>query len=115
MTEDRKSTSVYVSIGRNVGAEPMAKTQWDSFRGDVKHVLIGYGLQLVSDTVGDGFWADSHEDAAVIVAAGDLSAWGLEQNQRALEDRIAVLAKSYGQDAIAVAYAEPRFVNAREA
>ena len=96
--------SVYVSIGRNIGSEQMSAEAWRDFRRDVVDAVEAYAAPLVSETDGVGWWEGKSEATAVIVGAGEYLDHG------PLAARLEVLRKRYGQEAIAVAVAEPIFL-----
>jgi len=100
--------STYVSIGRNIGDEPMRAESWRDFRAAVAAVLEDNVGRLVSETVGRGYYGGAAEDTAVVVAEGSPALLARDD----LERRLAILARRYGQESIALTIGEPTFVPA---
>jgi hypothetical protein len=97
-------TSVYVSIGRNVGCfGPMNTIEWELFRADVATAVSQYAGPVLSETVGRGEWEGVAEDCAIIVG-------GSSARRGALERELSRLAYRFRQEAIALTYGTPIFV-----
>ena len=96
--------STYVSIGRNVGAEPMSAERWKAFRRETAVVVGAHCGQVVTRAKGVGVFDGVSESTAIVVADG------APQDADAFADSIGALARRYGQDAIAVAVADVKFV-----
>lgn len=88
--------TVYVSIGRNIGASPMPQERWTAFQDDVWDTLIGLGT-VFTVAEGDGVYEGQVERSAVAVAEID------KADLPILRDRLAHLAARYGQECIALA------------
>ena len=89
------STTVYVSIGRNVGDAPMADTTWLSFQLDVEGVLYNAGLDVVTRANGSGVYDGVAEDCHVVTAIG------AEVDQAKLAQQLSATAAMYLQETIA--------------
>jgi hypothetical protein len=89
-----------ISIGRNIGHEPMDYSQWGSFIADVEDLIRNHGGQVYTIAYGNGAWEDVPEESAVIVFAG---AYDIDQD-------LSSLASWYGQDAIALLSGESSLV-----
>jgi hypothetical protein len=89
---------VFVTIGRNVGMEPMSRQKWRSFRQATRLVLDATVGSPDFEIVGfGGRWGGVAEMAAVFVVLGTVTRLDL------LMERLKELAASYGQEAIALA------------
>lgn len=94
--------STYVSIGRNVGDEPMSAEMWRDFRTAVEAAVTRFAGPLVSATTGTGWYQGVSEETAVYVGAADES--------YRLIDALDVLRTRFGQESIAVTWGVVRFV-----
>ena len=108
------------TIGRNVGRVPMDAARWEYFQRSVEgelrdagedlahHDAVPYVDQWCATT---GEWGGTPEDNAHIIFTVSLregiGARYVARVLRRLRVRIAVLAREYGQDAIALSYAVP--------
>lgn len=89
-----------VSIGRNIGAEPMSADLWRSFQDDARANLYAHTTgdeRTVEFHYGTGVWDGVAEESAhvTIHTVRDYDRAGLTR-------ALAVLAHVYGQDAIAL-------------
>lgn len=92
----------YITIGRNVGSVPMASEVWADFVADVRHAAtstIGAPNMIIKGE--GGSWEGVAEESAVFVI---LDASEIVTVRLALRRRLANLATTYAQDAIAVAF-----------
>jgi hypothetical protein len=97
------SPSIYISIGRNVGEAPLLESLWIEFQKRLIRIAETVGT-VVFRGEGPGVY-DVDEDAfTVIVAAAEAF------DEVELNADLADLAEAFGQDAIAVAIAVPKFV-----
>lgn len=108
MTSSTVTVTVTVSIGRNVGASPMADGEWLAFRASVADALGAVGAEIHTVADGIGRWVDDSgatiiEDSALWVAS--VAAGAVD----ALADALADLAGSFSQDAIALTVGAVRF------
>lgn len=87
-------TNYIVTIGRNVGDEPMEATEWLEFREKVATAILRHGFTVLTEAVGEGFWEGDVEDSAIWVFTG-------EGTEYLLHNELGHLAYAYGQDAIA--------------
>jgi hypothetical protein len=101
--------TLIVSIGRNVGDEPMDDSQWVTFQEEAHRwtdqSVWSVGGQIVFEGVGVGQWTDEdghtvREDAFTIVALVDDEVGDTVADE--IVNRMAITARNYGQDAIAV-------------
>lgn len=91
-------STITVSIGRNVGTEPLSDPTWRTFRTTVGNVVATWCETIyVSDAGCVGHWDGVDEESRTWV--GEWAGYG-EPNL--LIDRLAEVARVYGQDAIAV-------------
>ena len=112
--------SVYVTIGRNVGDEPMSDDQWEAFRLSTYQVVENLAGDVVTSAEGIGRYEGQTEATYVVVADGsriadtaDLGRVGdgwWEARTRDLYAALGALGAQYGQESIAVTIAEPEFV-----
>src|SRR5437660_1215533 len=89
---------VFVTIGRNIGLEPMSRQKWRSFRQATRLVLVATVGSPDFEIVGfGGRWGGVAEMAAVFVVLRRVVRVEL------LRERLKELAASYGQETIALA------------
>jgi hypothetical protein len=94
-----------ISIGRNVGDQPMPKQQWRRFVTDVSHAISESGGVGYATAYGNGAWDGIPERNAVLT---------FEHADVSLEEKLRTLAKRYRQDAISLIAGENRLVKAGE-
>ncbi|MGH2569538.1 MAG: hypothetical protein ACRDGA_14465 [Bacteroidota bacterium] len=105
--------ALVVSIGRNIGAEPMPNDVWQDFRDDVASVILGFGL-VVFTGFGDGDWNEDDEESwTVIVSVGGQVSERDAEYRRVLAE-LSALCDNYDQDAIAVTLGTTVFATRRE-
>lgn len=101
--------NITVSIGRNIGAEPMDSPSWYRFQLRLHDALEESG-EIVCQTIGRSVWTDtdglttSEESYSVVVAP-----YGPAEVERIRAD-LAGLARTYCQDSIALTNATAEFV-----
>lgn len=103
---------IAANIGRNVGDTPMSESAWQSFQHDVATTLFQAGARLddahgiISGTGGE--WQGEPEESAHVwqLLTDTPSAHKLADVRHAL----GVLARDYGQDAIALIVGESALV-----
>lgn len=98
--------STYVSIGRNIGGEPMGEDRWASFKAETVDAVERHAGPVVTVAEGTGRYEGQVETTFVVVGAGT------GERRTPLEFELQALAWAYEQDAIAVSEAEPVFVQA---
>jgi hypothetical protein len=99
-------TTVTVSIGRNVGDEPLSPDRWLAFKYAVRSGLGEDATVYVDGAASIGQWQGVSEESATWVA-------DIEETRAALLSRhLAKVALEYGQDAIALTLGETRLVTA---
>lgn len=102
-------TTIVVSIGRNIGDEPMDAEQWLRFRGRVYDAVALRDFVVVFEGEGTGTYEGQREPSFTLVATG--------KNNRitglyyAMED----LASEFGQKSIALTTGNTSFPGSREA
>jgi hypothetical protein len=90
---------VYVTIGRNIGLEPMSTEKWRAFRAATRAVLAAsVGLPAFELSGPGGQWEGAAEEAAVFVVLQP------EPCLAELRQDLLHLATDYGQEAIALAW-----------
>jgi hypothetical protein len=82
-----------ISIGRNVGDEPMPKSQWRKFVADVLWAVSQSGGTVYATAYGKGEWDGIPERNAVVTFANA---------DPSLNEKLRTLAKQYRQEAISV-------------
>lgn len=97
--------SSYVSIGRNIGGEPMSEDRWAAFKAETVEAVERHAGPVVTVAEGVGMYEGTREGTLVVV--------GASYGGHALEVELGRLAARYEQDAIAHAFATPDFVPAR--
>jgi hypothetical protein len=95
-----------VTIGRNVGDQPMTAAEWQHYRADVRAVLDKAGAETWVDADYRGSWDGATEDAHVWLAQ-------LERLD-SLRPAFAALAERYHQDAIGLVVGTPELVGRRQ-
>lgn len=93
----RSGSSITVTIGRNVGTEPMSDERWIRFRADVvDHLssLVKPSFTFIYDGVGE--WEGVSEDSSAIL----LGETGYTASVADVGSVLSALARDYGQDAI---------------
>jgi hypothetical protein len=101
------SETVTVSIGRNVGDSPMSEGRWESFCDETLFTVDSLGDVYFLGT-GGGNWGQEQEQSYTVVASIDVS------RKRELVDSLAICARKFSQDAIAVTFGTTVFAGARE-
>lgn len=104
-----------ISIGRNVGEEPMHASTWDAFTSDVFDAAERFGA-VVFYGQGTGVYEGAVEDSYTIVIddseAKHNPRTGGKYSVDALRAELRDLATQYGQEAIALTRGETEFVPA---
>jgi hypothetical protein len=102
------STTVTVSIGRNVGDEPMSDERWYDFRSALLDELDLYsGGNIHFQGQGTGIYAGTVEQSFTAVAT--------VENPVGLYHTLAELAHAFDQDSIALTTGNTSFPGSREA
>lgn len=97
-----------VTIGRNIGTEPMSDSRWADFRSDVLDVIRAKGYEPLFDTcdvylttsLGRGFWDGYPEDNCTITLLhkNEIS----PENWESLRSSLRVQCARYRQGGIAL-------------
>jgi hypothetical protein len=91
--------TVTVTIGRNVGSEPMPAPRWEEFRSGIRQTLANLLCPDFSASYdGTGEWDGVAEDSTLFVASGITR----EVTSTYLRAVLAQYADEYDQDAIAL-------------
>ncbi len=98
--------STYVSIGRNVGDQPLNATDWTEFISRTSMTVYEFAGPLVSYATGHGVYNDSPEDTFIVVGAQTPN----PHDASCLRIALRALARAYGQECIALAICEPEFL-----
>jgi hypothetical protein len=98
---------LYISLGRNVGDEPMADDVWRDFRIAVEETIMDNETLVTADTYAPGTsnWNGDAEDTLVLVWFDKMSPL-----RQVTVKQLESIAKEFKQEAIAWAVAEPKFV-----
>jgi hypothetical protein len=89
--------TITVSIGRNVGDEPMAAHKWSAFRAAVRNTILdNMGEIFVDGATSRGAWEGVSETSATWVAA--IEPWQVPY----LEVEFSRFCRDFSQDAIAL-------------
>lgn len=92
----KQPTTIVVSIGRNVGDEPMRDDRWDEFREEAIDVVCRYGVVVFSGT-GTGI-----DPGTTIIEQSFTLVATLTTNITGLYRELAELAWAFGQESIAL-------------
>lgn len=105
--------SVIVTIGRNVGREPMSDLRWNLFQGNVVRAMVDsypddrlYDVELHT---GFGVWDLKDEESAIFSMRLPRSEFRVDHLRAFLSD----VASQYGQDAIALQVGPSELIAAR--
>lgn len=90
--------TVTVTIGRNVGVEPLAADAWNAFVASTRAAVEAATSELFAVAAYKGSWDGVSEDAALFY--GPLVTDDQGAVLAALRSRLAVLASYYGQEGI---------------
>lgn len=99
--------TVMVSIGRNIGNEPMSDRDWIFFQNDVADVIRREG-EMPEVHSGTGMWDGIRETSVHLTVYREFVTEGMRYAYR---QGLARLASHYGQDAIALTISEPELVS----
>lgn len=88
------TTTVTITIGRNVGNIPLDSRSWERFRQSVSDALTAGSAETWAQATYVGAWEGVSEDAAIWLAAVPADRLG------ALRAALGALASLYRQDAI---------------
>lgn len=103
-------STVTLSIGRNIGADPMPAEDWTTFRAYLNLAAVECGLDVVFTGTGAGIWQGEISEDAHTVVGLTTDATDLEELARSLGQ----LARAYRQDAIAMTVGETTLVTPRD-
>lgn len=90
-----------ITIGRNVGTDPMNDVAWSTFQTDMQDILAGEAphWEILSTHIGEGEWDGITENSAIItmVHSKPLSPQAL----MSIRSKLAYKCREYKQEAIA--------------
>ena len=98
--------TVMVSIGRNIGNEPMSRKDWLAFVNDASDAIRAQG-ESPEFHFGTGIWDGISEESVHLTVYRDEIT---ETYLYGVKNRLSILASKYGQDAIALTISEPILV-----
>lgn len=103
--------TITVTIGRNVGQDPLPQDRWNEFIADTRAAVESAVSDIWVATPYRGSWDGVPEDAFVFYGpvVGTLAN---TPQERALKQRLSVLAGYYGQQAIGVSVGFSELVEA---
>ena len=101
--------TITVTIGRNVGEEPLPQDRWNEFIADTRAAVDSTVSDIWVATPYRGSWDGVPEDAFVFY--GPVEAEHIPW-ERLLKQRLSVLAGYYGQQAIGVSVGFSELVDA---
>lgn len=94
-------TTVTVTIGRNIGSEPMDSDRWEAFQEDIRTILgqgVGRESSWIETHYGVGEWDGVREESAKItILDADKS------HMIGVHAPLRQVCETYGQDAVALA------------
>lgn len=99
--------TITVTIGRNVGDEPMSPSSWNNFIFDTRKAFLQSAEDVWAGALYTGGWNGHSEDAYIL--------YGPSKSESAaavtiLRQTLAILATKYGQDAIGLSVGEGELV-----
>lgn len=108
------ATMVTVTIGRNVGTEPMDSAEWEAFKSEVASALV---VRVVGEVIHAATYTSdkptkyTHHDGTVIREEGAALVLVADGFDRAdLDDALGEIAACYGQESVGVAVGESALV-----
>jgi hypothetical protein len=103
------TTNVTVTIGRNIGNEPMGERTWRAFQDTVQtalqHADAGKRPTFLASYTGQGEWQGVSEQSVIFSASYD----GATIDRDALSSLLGRIAKVFKQDAVALSIGELTF------
>lgn len=105
---ERKTTIfvVQASIGRNIGSEPLSRSDWVHFINDVSDAIREQN-EKPEFHFGTGVWEGISEDSAhITVYRANIT----DEYRYAIRQNLARIAFTYGQEAIALTISESELI-----
>lgn len=96
-----------LSIGRNVGNEPMSEPAWRTFKASLGDTCEAFGLSIVFKGEGEGIYEGESEQSYTVVATGAIRSDG---SPLSFSASLKILARTFRQEAIALTQGETTFV-----
>lgn len=97
--------SVTVTIGRNIGSEPMTTDSWLDFVDETSFVLRGYLKEVWTEALYAGRW-DAPEDSFIVYGPIRDDVYVNE-----LRNELSILASRFSQEAIGLSVGESELVS----
>ena len=98
--------TVTVTIGRNVGDEPLPAAAWNDYTADTRRAVEAVTVDLWAVAPYRGSWEGQPEDAVILYG----SLIDVDGVVEALRQRLATLATYYGQQAIGLSVGSSELV-----
>lgn len=99
---------IQLSLGRNIGDQPMSDRDWRRFLNDAADTIRNQG-ETPELHLGSGVWGGVREESARITVYRDEAP--TETYRAHLRAFLPVIAARYGQDAIGLVIAESELIN----
>lgn len=103
---EHKQVTVTVSLGRNIGNNPMTSAQWQRFTRLAKLAVAQHSLATHYVGVGSGIYDGMREESLTVVATVRV------QRLKSLRDALRTLAVRFSQDSIALTVGTTEFLSA---
>lgn len=91
--------SISITIGRNVGDQPMNEKRWSMFKNEITSQITGLNMEITVSNTGIGEWDGIKEEN--FIAKGIREKPFADDETDRLAKNLSVLSAKYGQDAIA--------------
>lgn len=102
----RRVKTLVVTIGRNVGSQPMDGTAWMRFKVETRKVVASWGIVVFAGE-GQGIWKGQTERAYTVIVS--VTGRPAESSLYPLRIALYALGKAYGQEAIAITLGKTEF------
>ncbi len=102
--------STYVSVGRNINGAPMHRDAWSKFKDATSAVVKVNIGNVVTEAEGFGEYEGETEQTYIVVSSASPDGAPLVR----LEADLARLARTFGQESIALTIGRARFIKATE-
>jgi hypothetical protein len=106
-------STIVITAGRNIGAEPMADSSWSDLRHQISATLTNAGAIIYThDAIGSGQWTDAHgvtikeESVTYVGSIEDAVLDSLTRN-------ISRIASQFNQDAIALIVGQSHLIEGK--
>lgn len=104
-----------ISVGRNIGSNPMDISRWQACQQEILEVARLYGGAIFFQGCGQAAYIDVQEESFTVIGAlrGGSSPIGT-MNAHDMEQDLEVVAHRFEQEAIALTFGEPKFVTGQK-